>query len=76
MTTASTILEDDAKWSSILQASIHEGDAVWSRDCKDWLYEPDAFYSKLINDYFLDEESMEDAEELYRKEHALMCVSA
>lgn len=70
------ILEDDAKWSFILQEDIHEDDAVWSRDCKDWLYEPDAFYSKLINDYFLDEESMEDAEELYRKEHALMCVSA
>lgn len=70
------ILEDDAKWSSVLLGAIHEDDAVWSRDCKDWLYEPDAFYSKLLDDYFFDEESMEDAEELYRKEHALMCVSA
>lgn len=70
------ILEDDAKWSFILHENIHVDDAVWSRDCKDWLYEPDAVYSKLLDDYFLDEDSMNDAEELYRKEHALMCVSA
>lgn len=52
-----------------------ESECVHSDYFDAFIHEEDAVYSELMKDWFYNKESKDEAEEAYRKEHALMCIA-
>lgn len=68
-------LAEECVWSNYVYTYILVDEAVYSKAHEDYLLRNTAAYSKLLGDWFNDKEDRDEAEEAYRKEHALMCIA-
>lgn len=68
-------LISDCVWSEYTYTYLLEEKAVYSNAQEDYLLKDAAFYSELLADWFSSEDDKDKAEELHRKEHALMCIA-
>ena len=70
------ILSEDATWSGCLYSYIPDCEAVWCEVDEDYTYKGLAEFSEITGYYYCSEESKLKDEALFRKEHALVALTA
>lgn len=70
------ILSEDTVWSEDLDSYIPESEAVWCKVDRDYTYKGLEEFSEITGYNYCSEESMLEDEALFRKEHALVVLTA